>query len=105
MRRLFYISLALVLFTTFSCKRRNSAERQYQRYLNDSNRVEFVTPKVDSVEIEDEGLASDKDVDYGEDIFEIPDIPEEREIDMNSNAEELEKIMGGEDVEKEDKKK
>lgn len=105
MKRLFYFSLALVLFSTFSCKRRNSAERQYERYLNDSNRVEFVAPKADSVEIEDEGLASDKDVDYGEEIFEIPDIPEERDINMNSSDEELQKIMGGEDIEKEEKDK
>jgi hypothetical protein len=104
MRRLFYFSLALVLLTTFSCKR-NSAERQYERYLNDSNRVEFVAPKVDSVEIEEEGLASDKEMDYGEDVFEIPDIPKERQINMNSSDDELEKIMGGEDVEEEKKKK
>lgn len=104
MRRLFYISLALVLFTALSCKR-NSAERQYERYLNDSNRVEFVTPKVDTVEVEDEGLASDKDGDYGEDVFEIPDIPEERSVNMNSSSEELEKIMGGEDIDKEEKDK
>ena len=104
MKRLFYFSLALALFTTISC-RRNSAERQYERYLNDSNRVEFVAPKVDSVEIEEEGLASDKEMDYGEDVFEIPDIPEERQINMNSSDDELEKIMGGEDVEEEKKKK
>ena len=51
------------------------------------------------------GLASDKDVDYSEEIFEIPDIPEERDINMNSSDEELQKIMGGEDVEKEEKDK
>ena len=103
MKRLFYFSLALALFTTISC-RRNSAERQYERYLNDSNRVEFVEPKADSVELE-EPVASDKGMDYGEEIFEIPDIPRERKVNMNSSAEELEKLMGGEDIDKEDKKK
>ena len=105
MRRLFYFSLALVLFATIGCKRRNKAERQYERYLNDSNRVEFVAPKVDTIEVEEEGLASDKEVNYGEDIFEIPDIPEERGIDMNSSDEELQKIMEGEDIDKEEKDK
>ena len=38
MKRLFYISLALVLITTVGCKRKNRAERLYERYLNDSNR-------------------------------------------------------------------
>ena len=53
MKRLFYISLALVLISTTGCKR-NRAERQYERYLSDSNRVEFVTPATDTVVVEEE---------------------------------------------------
>jgi hypothetical protein len=102
MKRLFYISLALVLLGTMSCKR-NKAERQYERYLNDSDRVEFVTPPADTVEIEEE-LEADKEPVDDEGIFSIPDIPEERRINMNSNAEEIEELMGGKDIEKEDTK-
>jgi hypothetical protein len=39
-----------------------------------------------------------------EGIFSIPDTPEERGIDMKSSDEEVEKIMSGTDVEKEDAK-
>ena len=54
MKRLFYISLALVLITTAGCKRKSRSERLYERYLNDSNRVEFVTPSADTVIVEEE---------------------------------------------------
>ncbi len=100
MKRLFYISLALVLLTAVSC-RRNKAERQYERYLNDSDRVEFVTPPADTVEIEEEELESDAPVD-DEGIFSIPDIPNERRINMNADTEEIEELMGGKDIEEED---
>ena len=74
MKRLFYFALALVLITTAGCKRKNKAERQYERYLNDSNRVEFVTPTTDTVDIEVEELESDKDPVETEGLFSIPDI-------------------------------
>jgi hypothetical protein len=101
MKRLFYISLALVLLTTVGCRRRYSAERQYERYLKDSNRVEFVAPREDTVEVEVEELASDKDPVETEGLFSIPDIPEERGVNMSSSDDELREIMEGKDLEKE----
>ena len=103
MKRLFYISLALVLISTTGCKR-NRAERQYERYLNDSNRVEFVTPATDTILVEEEVEEDEPAASETEGIFSIPDTPEERGIDMKSSDEEVEKIMSGTDVEKEDAK-
>ena len=103
MKRLPYISLALVLLATVSC-RRNRTERLYERYLNDSDRVEFITPAEDTVEIEVEELASDKDPVETEGLFSIPDIPEERGVNMSSSDEELVKMMEGEDIDKEAEK-
>ena len=103
MKRLFYISLALVLISTTGC-RRNKAERQYERYLSDSNRVEFVTPATDTVLVEEEVEEDEPAASETEGIFSIPDTPEERGIDMKSSDEEVEKIMSGTDVEKEDAK-
>ena len=76
MKRLFYISLALVLITTAGCKRKSEEE----------------------VEVE-EPVASET-----EGIFTIPDTPEERGVNMKSSDAELEQIMSGADVEKEDAK-
>lgn len=108
MKRLFYISLALVLISTTGC-RRNKAERQYERYLSDSNRVEFVTPATDTVAVEEEAVEEEPAVSETEGIFTIPDTPEQRDVNMKSNSEEIEEIMSGTDVEKEaaakDKKK
>ena len=77
MKRLFYIALAIVLISTAGCKRKNRSERLYERYLNDSNRVEFVTPSVDTVEIE-QNVEDEKEPVETEGLFSIPDIPEER---------------------------
>ena len=103
MKRLFYISLALVLITTVGCKRKNRAERLYERYLNDSNRVEFVTPSNDTVAVEEE-VEEEPAAEETEGLFSIPDIPEERGVDMSSSDAELQEIMEGKDVEKEAKK-
>ena len=100
MKQLFYVSLALVLLVTMSC-RRNRAERQYERYLNDSNRVEFVTPPADTVMVEEEVEEEEPVASETEGIFTIPDTPEQRDVNMKSNDDELEKIMSGTDVEKE----
>jgi hypothetical protein len=101
MKRLFYIALAIVLMTAAGCKRKDRAERLYERYLNDSNRVEFITPSADTVVVEEEVEEEPVAESETEGIFSIPDTPEERGVNMNSNDEELEKIMSGTDVEKE----
>ena len=103
MKRLFYIALALVLIMTAGCKRKNRAERLYERYLNDSDRVEFITPKDDPVKIKEE-VVKETVVDNGEGLFAIPDIPEERGVNMNSSDAELEDVMSGKDVDEVSKK-
>ena len=109
MKRLFYITLALMLITAVGCKRKDRAERLYERYLNDSNRVEFVTPATDTVAVEEEAVEEEPAASETEGIFTIPDTPEQRDVNMKSNSEEIEEIMSGTDVEKEaaakDKKK
>ena len=103
MKRLFYIALALVLITTIGCKRKDRAERLYERYLNDSNRVEFVIPSTDTIAVEEE-VEEEPEVDESEGLFTIPDTPEERGVNMNSSDAELQDIMEGKDVEKDAKK-
>ena len=103
MKRLFYIALALVLITTAGCKRKNRAERLYERYLNDSNRVEFVIPSADTIAVEEE-VEEEPEVDESEGLFTIPDTPEERGVNMNSSDAELQDIMEGKDIEKDAKK-
>ncbi len=100
MKRLFYMSLALVLISTTGCKR-NRAERQYERYLSDSNRVEFVTPATDTVVVEEEVEEDEPASSETDGIFAIPDTPKERGVNMNTNSEEIEEIMSGTDLEKE----
>ena len=103
MKRLFYIALALVLITTICCKRKDRAERLYERYLNDSNRVEFVIPSADTIAVEEE-VEEEPEVDESEGLFTIPDTPEERGVNMNSSDAELQDIMEGKDIEKDAKK-
>ena len=103
MKRLFYIALALVLITTIGCKRKDRAERLYERYLNDSNRVEFVIPSTDTIAVEEE-VEEEPEVDESEGLFTIPDTPEERGVNMNSSDDELQDIMEGKDIEKDAKK-
>ena len=103
MKRLFYIALALVLITTIGCKRKDRAERLYERYLNDSNRVEFVIPSTDTIAVEEE-VEEEPEVDESEGLFTIPDTPEERGVNMNSSDAELQDIMEGKDIEKDAKK-
>ena len=103
MKRLFYIALALVLITTIGCKRKDRAERLYERYLNDSNRVEFVIPSADTIAVEEE-VEEEPEVDESEGLFTIPDTPEERGVNMNSSDAELQDIMEGKDIEKDTKK-
>ena len=104
MKRLFYITLALMLITAVGCKRKDRAERLYERYLNDSNRVEFVTPSADTVIVEEEVEVEEPVASETEGIFTIPDTPKERGVNMKSSDAELEQIMSGADVEKEDAK-
>jgi len=62
--------------------------------MNDSSEMEFITPAEDSVKLdvfgsEDDALGED------EELIIVPEVPEEREIDMNANSYELERMMMG----------
>lgn len=86
----------ILLAILWGCKQ--TQEERFQRYLEEvadsSSTIEFVTPSEDSeatqTEIgEDDSFADD------EGIYTIPDIPQQREVDMNANSYELEKMMRG----------
>ena len=49
--------------------------------------------KITGLRLDDEGL------------FSIPDIPNERRINMNTNSEEIEELMGGKDIDEDTKDK
>ena len=91
MKHFTYVILTLLLLSTFGC-RRNRAQRQYERFQEDSDRIEFITPHEDTVVIEE----ADEDPDWMDDgLVTIPDIPQERSVDMSASDYELEKIMMG----------
>lgn len=92
MKQFTYVFLALLLMSFFGCHR-NSANRQYERFLEDTATMEFITPPKDSVEIED--VAGSEDwMDEGE-LITIPDIPQERPINKGASDYELKKAMSG----------
>ena len=92
MKQLTYVFLAMLLLSLFGC-RRNRADSQYERYLEDTAKIEFITPPEDSVVLED---AMDEAwmEDDGE-LITIPDIPQERSVNMGASDYELNKIMSG----------
>ena len=92
MKRLTYVFLTMLLLSLLGCNR-NRAYRQYERFLEDSDKMEFITPPKDSVELEDESYDEDW-MDDGE-LITIPDIPQERPINMGASSYELEKAMSG----------
>lgn len=92
MKQLTYVFFALLLLSFIGCNR-NRAARQYERFQEDSDRIEFITPPEDTVKIEEEGddLGSTDD----EDLLVIPDIPQERDVNMGASDYELKKVMSG----------
>ena len=98
MRRLaiFTFIMAFLLTASLGCKQ--TAEDRYNRYLEEvadsSSQIEFITPEEDPVAPPtDDG--EDPFVDDGKGIYTIPDIPQERKVDMNANTYELDKMMQG----------
>lgn len=93
MKRLTFLTLACLLLAFIGCN--SSADDRYQRYLEalaDSSEMEFITPVKDSVEyVEDNDDPFDDD-DY---LMTVPEIPQEREVNMNGNNYEVEKMMMG----------
>ena len=93
MRRLTFLTLALTLAVLLGC--RPNAEQRYQRYqeeVADTANMEFITPGKDSIEVVDDEMGP---IDDGGSIYTIPDIPQERQVDMYSNSYEVEKMMMG----------
>lgn len=92
MKQLTYVFFTLLLLSFIGCNR-NRAARQYERFLEDSGKIEFITPPEDSVKIEEDvdelGSAGD------EDLLVIPDIPQERDVNMGASDYELKKMMSG----------
>ena len=92
MKQLTYVFLTMLLLSLFGCHR-NRADRQYERFLEDTAKIEFITPPEDSVVLEDAVDESWME-DEGE-LITIPDIPQERPINMGASSYELEKMMSG----------
>ena len=96
MRRLTIMTLALTLTIFAGCKQ--TAEDRYARYLEEvadsSSMIEFITPEADPVASPtDDG--EDPFADDGKGIYTIPEIPQQREVNMNANNYELERVMQG----------
>ena len=92
MKQLTSVFLTMLLLSLFGCHR-NRADRQYERFLEDTAKIEFITPPEDSVVLEDAVDESWME-DEGE-LITIPDIPQERPINMGASSYELEKAMSG----------
>jgi hypothetical protein len=54
--------------------------------------MEFITPAKDSIELVDDEMGS---FDDGGSIYTIPEIPQERSVNMNADNYEVEKMMMG----------
>ena len=96
MKRLAFLTLACVLFAFIGCQQ--SAESRYQRYLEEvadsSSMIEYITPEKDPVAPPtDDG--PDPFANDNEGVYTIPEIPQQRKVDMNSNTYELDKYMRG----------
>ena len=97
MRRLtiFTFGMALLLTASVGCKQ--TAEDRYNRYLEEvadsSSMIEFITPEADPeappTENGEDPFAND------EGIYTIPETPQERQVNMNANTYELEKMLKG----------
>lgn len=92
MRQLTYVILALLLLSFFGCHR-NRAARQYERFQEDSATMEFITPPEDTVVLDEDNVDADLSDDEG--FLTIPDIPQERPVDMGASDYELRKRMSG----------
>ena len=93
MKRLTFLTLACFLLAFIGCN--TTADDRYQRYLeemSDSSGVEFITPAEDSVEYVEDADDPFADDDY---LMTVPEIPQEREVNMNGNNYEVEKMMMG----------
>ncbi len=96
MKQIFHLTFLLLLATCFIGCKQSEADR-YERYLEsleDSTGMEFITPAKDSVELDVFG-SEDNDLESDDELITVPEIPQEREIDMNANSYDLERVMMG----------
>lgn len=99
MKKLFYLFVGMLVMTVYSC-RPNQAER-YQRYMEDvaDSTFEYVTPKTDSLSADGEPIVPEDEIegDWADDdgLVAVPDIPQERRVNMGASNREVEKIMSG----------
>ena len=92
MKQFTFVILTLLIVSFAGC-RRNRMERQYERFMEDSDRMEFIVPAEDTMMVED--IEEEPDwMDDGE-LITIPDIPQERSVNMGASDYELEKLMSG----------
>lgn len=94
MRRLTVLTMSLALIAISGCKQ--TADERYQRYLeevNDTSRMEFITPEEDKVPLPDDNDIEPFSKDEG--IYTIPAIPQERSVNMGVDAYEVERVMMG----------
>ena len=97
MKRLTYTMMAFLLLMVLASCRQSQADR-YQRYLEEKNDTtfEFIEQPADSV-VEAEAEASAEGGDWADDdgLVAVPDIPKERDINMNADDYETKKVMTG----------
>jgi len=100
MKQLTIIFGALLLMALADSCRPNQKER-YERYMEDvaDSTFEFVTPKQDSLNADGEPVEKDADWANDDGLVAVPDIPQERSVDMGASDYELNKIMSGKDSE------
>ena len=94
MRRLTVLTMSLALIVISGYKQ--TADERYQRYLeevSDTSRMEFITPEEDKVPLPDDNDIEPFSKDEG--IYTIPDIPQERSVNMGVDAYEVERVMMG----------
>ena len=87
MKKLFCFVAVFLMLTVVGCRRNKTI--QYVRVVQDS--TEAAADDIPGVE-DIEGYIGDD-----EGVFEMPDPPQERPVNMRSNSKEMEKVMKGEE--------
>ena len=97
MNRLFYTVLAFMLLMLCASCRLSQAEK-YQRYLEEKNDTtfEYINEPADSVVEAEAEEAADGAAGANDDgLIAVPDIPDERPINMSADDYEVKKAMSG----------
>lgn len=94
MKRLSYAMMAFLLLT-FLSSCRMTQEKRYQRYLEekDDSTFEYIEQPRDSIVDEDAEAVGAITNDDG--LIAVPDIPQERAVNMSADDYEVKKAMSG----------